>query len=88
MYVKLHGRSHPDPETLQRGILMGHGPYEYQGYKGFKRPLQDPWRQRSNGLKVLTISKVLGRQGFPCEVHGFKGVMCQSPQTVSKVLGR
>ena len=21
MYMKLHGRSHPDPETLQRGIL-------------------------------------------------------------------
>ena len=42
--------------------------------------------QRS--LARSMVSKILGRQGFPCEVHGFKGIMMSKSPKVPKALGR
>ena len=35
--------------------------------------------------KVLANFKILGRQGFPCEVHAFKGIICQSLQKFQRL---
>ena len=68
--------------------FKGHGPYEYQGYKGFKRPLQDPWRQRSNGLKVLTIFKGSRATGFSLWGSWLPRYNMSKSSKVSKALER
>ena len=53
--------------------------------EGVKRSMvfKGPFSRRSQ-----QISKVLGRQGYSCEVRGFKGIICQSISKVSMALER
>ena len=60
------------------GLPKGHGPCGCKGWKGFKGSLRGSWLHRSNKSKVLTSFKGSRAQGLPCEVHGFKGLICQS----------
>ena len=67
--VKLYGRSHPDPKTLQWwSTLRVMDPMGVKGRKGSKVPCKVHGFHRSNKSKVSAISKVLERQGLPREV--------------------
>ena len=73
MPVKLYGRSHPDPGTLQRwSTLRVMDPMGVKGRRGSKVPYEVHGFKGLISRRSQQVSKVLGRQGFPCEVHGFK----------------
>ena len=77
--MKLYGRSHPDPKTLQWwSTLRVMDPMGVKGRKGSKVPCKVHGFKGLISRRSQQISKVLGRQGSPCEVHGFKGIICLS----------
>ena len=78
--MKLYGRSLSDPRTLRRwSTLRVMDPVGVKGGRGSKVP------RKVHGSKAFKMSKLLG--GL-LQTNGVKGVMCQSLQTVSKVLRR
>ena len=73
MPVKLYGRSHPDPKTLQRrSTLRVMDPVRVKGRRGSRVPCEVHGLKRSQTSKVL---KVQGSKGFrdPRD-KGFQGI--------------
>ena len=65
MPVKLYGRSHPDPETLQRwSTLRVMDPVGVKGRRGSRVTREVHGFKGQRCRRFLKVSKVLGRQGF------------------------
>ena len=87
--VKLYGRSHPDPKTLQWwSTFKGHEPYGCQGWKGFRGPLLGPWFQRSDKSKVLANFKDSRASGLSLRGSWLQGYNMSKSSKASKALGR
>ena len=76
--MKLYGRSHPAPKLYEGDLLSGSGTLWVSRVEGVQGSLRGSWLQRYNKSKVLTVSKVPGREVFNLRGHGFKGLICQS----------
>ena len=87
--MKLHGRSYPDPKTLQWwSTLRVMDPMGVKGRRNSKVPYEVSWFQRSNKSKVSAIFKGSRASGLSLRGSWLQEYNMSKFSTVSKALGR